>query len=144
MPLTLVALSSRSALDLDRPQARRRVGREERIAGAGREDHAAALLEVAHRAPADVVLADFLDADRRHDACVAAEGFEGVLQRERVHDGREHAHVVGRDAVHAGASEARAAKDVAAADDDRDLDVAARSASRISPAIRFRIAGSMP
>ena len=45
--------------------------------------------------------------------------------RERVHDRGEHAHVVGRDAVHAGPREARAAEDVAAADDDGDLDAAA-------------------
>ena len=41
--------------------------------------------------------------------------------RERVHDGGEHAHVVGRDPIHAGARQAGAAEDVAAADHDRDL-----------------------
>ena len=50
------------------------------------------------------------------------EGLERVLDSERVHDGREHAHVVARDAIHAGARETFAAENVAAADDDRDLD----------------------
>ncbi len=54
-------------------------------------------------------------------ACVQAQAFERVLHRERVHHGGEHAHVVAGDAVHAGAREARAAEDVAAADDDGDL-----------------------
>ena len=39
-------------------------GREERIAGARREDHDAPLLEVPHRLAADVVLADLVDAQR--------------------------------------------------------------------------------
>ena len=50
------------------------------------------------------------------------EVLERVLQRERVHDGGEHAHVIGRDPIHAGAREPRAAEDVAAADHDRDFD----------------------
>jgi hypothetical protein len=40
----------------------------------------------------------------------------------RVDDRREHAHVIRRDAIHAGLGEARAAKDVAAADHEPDLD----------------------
>ena len=44
-----------------------------------------------------------------------------VLHRERVHHRGEHAHVVAGDAVHAGARQAGAAEDVAAADHDRDL-----------------------
>jgi hypothetical protein len=47
---------------------------------------------------------------------------EEVLQRERVHDGAEHAHVVGAPAVHAALAELRAAEEVATADDDGDLD----------------------
>ena len=47
---------------------------------------------------------------------------EEVLQRERVHHRAEHAHVVGPAAVHAPLRELGAAEEVAAADDDRDLD----------------------
>src|SRR5687767_729222 len=112
------------ALPIYRPQRGRRVSREERVAGSRGEDHAAALFEVPDRAATDVVLADLLHADRGHDAGVAAERLERVLQGEAVHDGREHAHVVCRDAVHARPRQAGAAEDVAAADDDRDLDVA--------------------
>ena len=54
-------------------------------------------------------------------ARVHAQALERVLHRERVHHRGEHAHVVGGDAVHAGARQARAAEDVAAADDDGDL-----------------------
>ena len=49
-------------IDFDGAQARRRVGREERIAGAGAEDHHAALLEMANRAAPDVILANLIDA----------------------------------------------------------------------------------
>ena len=93
--------------DLDGAQAGRRVGREERIAGAGREDRDAPLLEVAHGAAANVVLADLVDLQRRHDAHAGTLALERVLHRERVDDGREHAHLIGGHAIHAGFGEAR-------------------------------------
>ena len=49
-------------VDLGGAQRGGGVGREERVAGAGGEDHDAALLEVAHRAAADVGLGDLGDA----------------------------------------------------------------------------------
>ena len=42
-------------------------------------------------------------------------------KRQRVHDGRQHAHVVGGGAVHALGGAGEAAEDVAAADHDGDL-----------------------
>ena len=48
----------RLGVDLERPQRRRGVGGEERVAGARGEDHDPALLEVAHRAAPDVGLGD--------------------------------------------------------------------------------------
>ena len=44
-----------------------------------------------------------------------------VLQRQAVHDGREHAHVVAGGAVHAARGGGQAAEDVAATDHDGDL-----------------------
>jgi hypothetical protein len=117
----LVAFSRISALISIARSARGRVGGEEGVAGAGGEDHHAALLQVAHRAPPDVVLADLVDADRRHDARVGAQALERILHGERVHDRGEHAHVVGGDAVHAGARQARAAERFAAAEHHRHL-----------------------
>jgi hypothetical protein len=48
---------------------------------------------------------------------------EEVLQREGVHDGAEHAHVVRASTVHAALAELSSAEEVASADDDRDLDI---------------------
>ena len=47
---------------------------------------------------------------------------EGVLEREPVHDRREHADVVAGRAVHAARRGGQPAEDVAAADHDADLD----------------------
>ena len=44
-----------------------------------------------------------------------------VLHGQRVHHGRQHAHVVGLGALHAGFDAPLAAPDVAAADDEADL-----------------------
>jgi hypothetical protein len=88
----------------------------------GPEDHDATLLEVPHRAAPDVRLGDLLHLDRRQHPRVHAALLERVLQRQRVHHRRQHAHVVGAGAVHARGGRAQPAKDVAAADDHRDLD----------------------
>ena len=50
------------------------------------------------------------------------ELLEGVLQGQGVDDRGEHAHVVGLGAVHARAGAGHAPPDVAAADDDGDVD----------------------
>ena len=46
---------------------------------------------------------------------------EGILQGKRVHNGCQHAHVVGLGALHATGSAGHAAENVAAADNDADL-----------------------
>ena len=104
------------------PQRGRGIGREERVAGAGREDHDLALLEVAQRLAADVGLGDLIGAQRRLHARFHALSPQRVLQRERVHERGEHPHVVGGCTVHASSSRSDAPEDVAPADDDRHLD----------------------
>ena len=62
----------RLGADLERAERGSRVGREERVAGAGGEDHDALLLEVADRAAPDVRLRDLGHRDRRLHARVDA------------------------------------------------------------------------
>ena len=47
---------------------------------------------------------------------------EGILEGERVHDRRQHAHVVAGGALHAPGGRGQTAEDVAATDHDGDLD----------------------
>ena len=113
-------------MDLVGAQRRGAVGGEERIAGAGGEDHHAALLEVADGAPPDERLGHLADVDRGLHPGVDAALLQRVLQRQGVDHRRQHAHVVAGDAVDAAVAGGDAADDVAAADDDRDLDRRAR------------------
>jgi hypothetical protein len=99
-----------------------RVGGEIGRADAGGEDHHAALGEVALGAAADDGLAHLVHLDRRLDASLDADLLERILHGERVHDGREHAHVIGLRAVHALGGTGHAAKDVAAADHQAELE----------------------
>ena len=121
-PVDLGGLQEDLGVDLDGTQGRGRVGREVRVPGAGDEDRHAALLEVADGAAADVRLGDLVHGDRGHDPRRHAGPLECVLQREAVHDRREHADVVARRAVHALRGGGQAAEDVPAADHDADLD----------------------
>src|SRR6187551_2188421 len=121
----LRGLDEHVGADFDCPQARGRIRREEWIAGARGEDRHAPLLEMAHGAPANVVLADLVNLQRRHDAHARALALEGVLHSERIDDGGEHAHLIGRHAIHARLGEAGAAEDVASADDETDLNTEA-------------------
>jgi hypothetical protein len=62
-----------------------------------------------------------VDLQRRHDAHARALTLERVLHGERIDDRGEHAHLIGGHAIHAGLGETGAAEDVAAADDEPDL-----------------------
>jgi hypothetical protein len=98
-----------------------RVRGEVGVAGAAGEDHRATLLEVADGPPPDEGFGDRPHLDRGEEARLDAVLFERVLQGEAVDDGGQHAHVVGRRAIHAPRARREAAKDVAAADDDTGL-----------------------
>ena len=76
---------------------------------------------MADGAPPDERLGHGAHLDRRDDARDDAVLFEGVLERERVDHGREHAHVVGGRAVHPARARGDAPEDVAAADHHRRL-----------------------
>ena len=91
------------------------------IAGAGGEDDHPALFHVPLRPAANIRLADRGHRDGGLHAGRALELFQRRLHGERVHHGRQHTHEVGLSAVHAGRRPGDATEDVAAADDDRDL-----------------------
>src|SRR5690606_35834971 len=82
----------------------------------------AALLEMPHSPPANIVLANLVDLDRRHHPGKHALALQGVLDGERIDHGCEHSHLVSGDSIDAGRRQPHAAKDIAAADYDRDLD----------------------
>ena len=65
------------------------------------------------------------------------------LHRERIHDGGQHADIVGLGALHAGGGARYAAEDVAAADHDADLH-AHGATSPISVAMAFTMSLSRP
>ena len=140
----VLAHQDRLGADLERAQRRRRVGREERVARAGGEDHDPSLLEVAHRAAADVRLGDLRDLERGEDARVGTGALERVLQRQRVQDGREHARVVRGRAVHSLGRGRHAAVDVPAADDDRELEALRLHVDDLAGDRRRSRFGSMP
>src|SRR5699024_4204724 len=110
------------AADLQRALDGDGVGGEVRHAGAGAEDDHAALLQVPHGAQRDVGLGDLSHLDGGLHAGGDAALLEEVLQGEALHDGAEHAYVVGAAAVHAPLGELGAAEEVAPADDDGALD----------------------
>ena len=76
------------------------------------------------RAAPDVRLGELLDGHGGLHSRVDADVLQGVLQRYGVHDGAEHADVVGGGGVHVAAL-LGAAPEVAAADDQRQLNAAA-------------------
>ncbi len=134
------AFEDRLGADLRGAQRRGGVGREVGVAGAGGEEDDAALLEVADGAQRDERLGDLGHGDRGLDPGRLPDGFEGVLEGEGVDDRREHAHVVGAGPVHPSGRAAHAPPDVAAADDDRELDaeLAARVGNLLGDALDNR------
>ena len=109
-------------VDLAGAQRRCGVGGEVRVARTGCEDNDVALLQMAHGTTTDVGLAHLVHLDSAHNTAGRVVALDGVLQGECVHDGGEHADVVGLSAVHATGGTGDAAEDVAPAHDDADLD----------------------
>ncbi len=100
-------------------------------------------LEVTQRPAANVGLRDLVDAQGRLHARLHVGAAQRILQRQRVHQRREHAHVVGGGSIHPGGTGRDAAKDVAAADHDRDFDAEPRT-SAISATMRSIISRLIP
>ena len=73
-------------------------------------------------AAADVVFTNVMHRNCRHDADIGIDTFERVLQSQGVHYRGQHAHMVAGDTVDSGFSEAGAAENVAAANDDGNFD----------------------
>ncbi len=96
---------------------------------------------MAHGAAADIGLAHRLHRDRRLHAGRDAEPLQRALHRQRVNHRRQHAHVVGRGALHADRRARQAAEDVAAADHQARSRRRARGPSSISSAMRATIVG---
>ena len=119
--IDLGRLEQQVRTNLDRAQGGRRIGGEKRIAGAGRKQHHAILLQMADRPAADEVLADFVDLDGTHRSRRAARALDGILHGQGVDHRRQHAHVVAGDPVHARSRQPGPAEDVAPADDHANL-----------------------
>src|SRR5262249_5626677 len=99
------------------------VGGDERVAGAAREDHDAALIQMAHSPTAEVWLRHAFHSNRPKKPGFAVDALPCLLGGPAVHDGRERSPAGGRGVpydVTAG-RELAAAEDVAAADHDGEL-----------------------
>ena len=111
----------RLGTELGCPQHGSSVRGEERIAGSPCQQHHPPLLDVAQGAAPFVALADLRHAKRRHGTSCQAGFFHRALERERVHHGGEHSHQVASYTGYTFFGDVHSAKDITAADDDRDL-----------------------
>ncbi|CDN44345.1 hypothetical protein BN871_EQ_00080 [Paenibacillus sp. P22] len=108
--------------DFSRAERSRRIRREERIAGSGREDDDAPLLEMADRAAADIRLRDLLHGDRGLDTGRHIDGFKRILQSQRIHHCSQHAHVIRCRAVDSFGGACDTAPDIPSSDYDSHFD----------------------
>ena len=79
-----------------------------------------------HRAPPDVRLRDLPHFDGGHHPGGNALLFESVLERQRIDDRRQHAHVVRRDTVHGFGGGGHAPEEIAAPHHHAYLDAGLR------------------
>ncbi len=110
-------LEQRIALHLGGAERGARIGGEKRRPDASSEDHHPSFFEMAFGATADKGFAHAGHRNGGLDARVDADLLERVLHRERVHHGREHAHIVGGRALNPLGGGGQSAKDIAPADD---------------------------
>ena len=98
-----------------------RIGGEERIACSGSKHHNLAFFQILQGFGAHIRLHYLLDGNRRHHAGGEVRLVHRVGQCQGIHDGGQHAHVIGRSPVHAISTTRDTAKDVAAANHHRHL-----------------------
>ena len=119
---TLLAHQQHLCADLQGSLSGDGVGREVRHARTGAEDDNPTLLEMPLGAARDVRLGHLPHGDGGLDARLDANFLQKILQGKAVHDGAEHAHVVGPISLHSVLLQLGAAKEIAAAHNDSHLD----------------------
>lgn len=119
--IDLGCLQNHVGIDLDGAQASGGVGGEERVAGTGGEDHDFLGVQVAHGLATIVVIGHANHGDGRHDDGGDVRPLQRVAHGQGIHHGRQHAHVVTGDAIHAGCTERRATEQVATTNHQADL-----------------------
>ena len=119
--IDLGGLEHHVGFDLDAAQAGCGVGGEEGVTGTGGEDHHLAGTQLADGLGPAVGIADTLQGDGRHQTGIHISTMQGITHGQAVHDGRQHAHVVTHHAVHARLGKTGTTEQVAAANDQTDL-----------------------
>ncbi|MPM96212.1 hypothetical protein SDC9_143370 [bioreactor metagenome] len=99
-----------------------RIGGEERHPGTGPENHYPAQFEVADGPQRNIGLGHLLHGDGGLHPTFGPRLLNEVLQGQRVQHGPQHPHVVGPRAVQAVLGQFRTPEEVAATDDDGNLD----------------------
>src|SRR5580704_11948566 len=112
-------------------QGRAGIGRKERIAGAAGENYDPALAKMMQCRLARIRLAKRGHWQSRKGSRRLALLLDRIFEGERVHHRREHADRIGAGPLDALVRAFNAAKKIAAADDDRDLDAARRDLLQI-------------
>ena len=108
--VNLGGLNQNLGTDLAGTKSRGGVGRKVRIARTGGKNNDIALGKVVDGATANIGLADLIHLDSAHHAAGNIVVLKGILQGKRVHNGCQHAHVVGLGALHATGSAGHAAE----------------------------------
>ena len=107
--------------DFDPAQTGRRIGSKEGVASTGREDHHFACTQLADGFGPDVGVTDPLQGDGRHQTGIHISTMQGITHGQTVHHGCQHTHVVAHHAVHARFGKTGTTEQVAATDDQTDL-----------------------
>ena len=142
-PSTLVAFSTRVHAHLAPAQRGGGVGREERLPVPAAKITTLPSSRWRSARPADVRLGDLVDPPPTARATRRRSFLERVPQRQRVHEGGQHAHVVGGRAVHA-ASPGATPRKMLPPPMTMAICTLARSTSAISATIRSMVSRSMP
>ena len=108
-------------MNLKRALRRDGVSREVGQASAGTKHDDTPLLQVTDRPQRQIGFSDLGHRNRSLNACGNTRLVDEVLEGQRIHDGSEHAHVVGAGTLQALTSQLRAAEEVATTDDNRNL-----------------------
>ena len=114
-PVNLGSFEDHLRADFHGPQRGGGVGREIGVAGAAGKDDDAIFFQMTDGPPADISFGQLAHFDGGLDSGDDADPLKSILERESIHNGGQHAHVVGRGPFHAGRAGGKTSENGAAA-----------------------------
>src|SRR5690606_12268228 len=119
--INLSCFQYKISIDLNSPQASGGICGKEGVSSTGTKNDHITIFEVTDGSTAVIVLNDTTHGNRGHHPSTNIGTFQRITQRQTIHHGGQHSHVVTSDPIHACLMQCGSTKEISATDHQADL-----------------------